>query len=164
MPRVVRKPGPGEQVLKQFLDGIKGDKVGKVGWFESAKYNDGTPVAYVATINEFGCPEKNIPARPTVRPTIAEQQGNWRRLAAQGAKAILAGRYTVAQVLEGIGLQAVGDIKKTISKLTSPALKESTVKNRLRRRADRKTIGGLTKPLVDTGRMLNSLTNVVEDK
>lgn len=32
------------------LDGL----VGKTGWFATAKYEDGTPVAYIAAINEFG--------------------------------------------------------------------------------------------------------------
>ena len=32
------------------LDG----KVGKAGWFHTSRYADGTPVAYIAAIQEFG--------------------------------------------------------------------------------------------------------------
>ncbi len=36
----------------------------QVGWFESAKYDDGTPVAGVAAIQEFGSAKNRIPPRP----------------------------------------------------------------------------------------------------
>ena len=38
MARVVRTPGPGKEQLRVFLEGLKTDKVGKVGWDKSAVY------------------------------------------------------------------------------------------------------------------------------
>lgn len=128
----------------------------KVGWFPSAKYVDGTPVAYVATIQEFGYPEGGIPPRPTIRPTISEQQGAWRDLMARAVRGIPKGTRTAYQCMEVLGLQAEGDIRKSIAQLTAPALAASTI-------AGRKGRGnGSTKPLVDTRYLINTLTSVTE--
>ena len=161
MVKVLRITGPGMAKLKALTQSQ--NEVGKVGWFESAKYEDGTPVAYVAAIQEFGSPERSIPPRPFMRPTIQEKQNSWQSLAASGAKAIIAGTQTISSVLDALGQRAAGDIRRTISKITSPALAMST----LRARASRKktTIGAVSrKPLVDTGTMIQSLTSTVEPK
>lgn len=47
----------------------------KVGYFENAKYPDGTSVAQVAFWQEFG--NKRIPPRPTFRPMIAKHSSTW---------------------------------------------------------------------------------------
>lgn len=148
--------------LLKSLDG----KVGKVGWFKEQKYNDknGTPVAYVATIQEYGYAPKNIPARPFMRPTIAAKQNEWKAIAQQGAEQIVKGNQTVNGVLELLGQKAAGDIKRTITRITEPPLSPKTIAARRAKRSDHNTIGLLTKPLIDTGYMLNSLTNVVEDE
>lgn len=50
------------QKLKQAADNLKSGKSLKVGFLEGATYPDGTPVAYIAAINEFGG-SAIIPAR-----------------------------------------------------------------------------------------------------
>lgn len=163
MVRAIIKEGPALKRLKAALPELGKMRL-KVGYFETAKYSDGTPVAYVAAIQEFGYPGGGIPARPTMRPT-ADAQGNpggeWSQIAAQGAKAILKGSATPGQVMDALGLKAAGDIRKAISKLQSPPLKPSTVAARQRGMADRKTTGSLTKPLVATGLMINSVGHEV---
>lgn len=180
MARVVRKKGPGAERLKVLLEGLQSDKVGKVGWFASSKYEDGTPVAYVAAIQEFGYGP--IRARPFMRSSIKMYKDDWRALAESGARAILAGNVTIDQVLEGIGMQAAGDIALTISQIYSPTLSPITVELRRARRAG-ETINGRRvgeaakatqsafwsggsgsayKPLVDTGYMISTLTSTVE--
>jgi len=163
MARVVRKPGPGMEQLKNALAALD-DKVGKVGWFESAKYPDGTPVAYVAAIQEFGYAAGGIPPRPMLRSTINEQSAAWIALVTSGAKAIMAGNSTTQNVMEALGLLAAADVRKKISTITEPALKPGTIKARMRKRADKKTVGNLTKPLVDSGLMLATVNNTVEDR
>lgn len=139
-------------------------KVGKVGWVNGSQYIDGREyVAAVAAQNEFGNPSKHIPARPFMRPTIAKQQGEWKKLTEQGAKQILLGKQTAGDVLEAIGLKAAGDVRKTISQVYEPPLSPRTIAARLAKRKDKKTVGNLTKPLIDTGIMFATLTNVVED-
>lgn len=148
--------------LMKDLDG----KVGKVGWFEKSKYDDkdATPVAMVAAQNEYGNPNKHIPARPFMRPTIIEKENEWKAIANKGAKEIIKGNQTVDDVLELIGLKAAGDIKRTITKIYEPPLSPRTIAARVSKRSNKTTMGLLTKPLIDTGYMINSLTNVVEDE
>lgn len=162
---IKRIPGPAQPQLKALLN-IKNDEniVGKVGFFESAKYVDGTPVAYVAAIQEYGSPSNGIPSRSFMRTTIAEKQKEWSRLAESGAKAILAGNETITTVLDKIGMKAAGDIRRKIASITVPPLKDSTIKNRLRRRADKTSTGTLSKPLIDTGIMIASVQSAVEPK
>lgn len=64
---VVRREGPGTAKVLAAIKGLDGLE-GKTGWFETARYPDGTAVAYVATIHEFGTPR--IPARPFMRPAV----------------------------------------------------------------------------------------------
>jgi hypothetical protein len=159
--KVQRKPGPGAERIRLLLANVS-DKVGKVGFFETSKYEDGTPVAYVAVIQEFGAPEQGIPPRPFMRPTVEAKTGDWQEIARRGAVAMLDGKASGEQVLEAIGIKAAGDIRRTISQVTTPALAQSTVDARRNARADKQTVGGLTKPLVDTGTLINSVQSVVE--
>lgn len=151
------------------LDGV----TAKAGWFESAKYEDGTQVAYVATIQEFGAHFTKygakagdystvIPPRPFMRPTVIREILRWTELMAAGAKAVLAGKSTASKVMEDIGLRAAADIARSITLVKSPPLKPSTIAARKRARSDKKTRGLLTKPLVDSGIMLSTVTNTVE--
>lgn len=162
MAKVIRQKGDGADKLKRLREALKTDKQGKVGWFDNAKYEDGTPAAYIAAIQEFGSPQNNIPPRSFMRTTIKERKQSWRDLAMQGAKAILNGKADVELVFEGIGQQAAGDIKKKISEITSPPLKTATIRARLRKMADQSVVGKLNKPLVFTGYLLNSIENKVE--
>lgn len=148
----------------------------KVGWFESAHYPNGTPVAYVASIHEFGVGP--IPARPFMRPAVADDGPNWMKLMGQGAKAVLNGTHTSRQVLEMVALKAAGDVAKKIKAVTSPPLSPTTLLGRyLGGYTGGKELGAAaallaqgpqnlgnvsTKPLVDTGQMIQSITGVVE--
>lgn len=158
--KVQRTSGQGHAALLKAIKDLA-QKQARVGFFENSKYEDGTPVAYVATIQEFGYAGGGIPPRPFMRPTIAEQRNAWRQALAKGAKAVMNGRLTVQMMLEQFGMMAAGDVKKTISAVTTPALKQSTLKARQRRK---KTPGVSTKPLVDTGFMLSQVSSDVVDK
>ena len=148
-------PGPEgarfELAMKQ-LGGLQT----KVGWFASSKYPDGTPVAYVAAIQEFGYAQGGIPPRPTIRPTIEAQQGAWRNIMGQAVRGIPKGTRTAFDCMELLGLQAAGDIRASIAALTSPALKPATLAARRRRG------NSSTKPLVDTRVLLPTLTHITE--
>lgn len=149
----VRRVGPGTDKLVATLDGLD-NLEGKVGWFESAHYPGGTPVAYVATIQEFGYAAGGIPARPFMRPAVADNGPEWMKLLGEGAQAAMEGRFTPRAVLEMVVLKAAGDVGKKIAAVTSPALSPRTI-------AARKNKS--TKPLVDTGQMIQSVTGKVED-
>ena len=157
------------------------DRVAQVGWFPSAKYEDGTPVAYVATVQEYGAPEVSIPPRPFMRPTVEQSKAAWMLLMRQGVLAVAEDRVTADEVLEGVGLQTAGDIRKAIASVTSPALSPTTLMLRKWRREGRKITGKTVgeaaaavaagesvagvnaDPLRDTGLMIATLTNAVGD-
>ena len=140
-----------QSVLKAF-----GDKKVDIGFFEEAVYPDGTPVAYVAAIHEFGYPAGGIPARSFFRPTIAAKANEWARQVAGASLAVIKGDTTADAALEGIGGMAAGQVAEAIARITSPALKEATI------RARTNASGGTSsKPLVDTGQMLQSVTHKV---
>lgn len=160
---VKRELGPGDKQLKAILAGLKKFTV-KVGWFESSKYPNGTPVAYVATIHEYGHAASGIPARSYFRPTIQAKQSEWKAKMKQAAQAILEGRATTEQVLEQFGGQIVSDVQEAILAVQEPALKEATVRARERKMAKGGITASLRKPLVETAYMVNSLTHTVENK
>lgn len=168
----VRRTGPGVATLTAALKSLDGLQA-KTGWFETAKYADGTPVAYIATIHEFGAVVLNpdavagayqggtggaapvvIPARPFMRPTVAEKGNEWVKLLERGAAQVLLGKATAKEIMEMVALRAAGDVGKTIARITTPPLAPSTIANKK----------GATKPLVDTGQMIQSVTGIVEEK
>jgi len=128
-----------------------------IGWFD-AKYENGTPVAQVAMIQEFGLPEKNIPPRPFMRIAKLDHGNEWDRQMADDMKLVHKGRATQEGVLNELGKTIIRDIKQAIMNVVYPPLKEETLKNRRRK-------GNYSdKPLIDTKRMFDSLTFKVEEK
>lgn len=123
---------------------LKGKEV-RVGWFESAVYEDGTPVAYVATIQEYGDPSHNIPPRPFLRTAIADRKSEWIALLRDGFKAVARDEMRAEAALDLVGLQAAGDIRKAITRVTSPPLSPITLLLRKWKRQGRaitgKTVG-----------------------
>ena len=171
---ITRVISPEGKRLKEALKHLEG-KVGKVGWFEGARYNDAkaTPVAYVATIHEYGSPKNNIPPRPFIRPAISKHEHEWAKIAEAGSKAVLAGHTDIGTVMEAIGQKAKAHIQKEITLVYSPALAEKTILARIRKnstlskkkgRLSERSIGLITKPLIDTGHMLATVANTVESE
>ena len=146
------------------LSKVMGDANNKslqVGWFESAKYGDGVPVAGIAAQNEYGNPKMGIPPRPFLRNTIESQSPTWSKIIEQGASAVVAGSHSIENVLNKLGLKAAADIKNGISSGNFTPLKQSTIDARLRKKADGKTVGSLDKPLVEEAIMINTITHEV---
>lgn len=161
--KVTQTKGNGQKELEFLIKNLEG-KQGQVGFFETSKYENGIPVAYVASIQEFGDPSHNIPPRPFMRPTIKRESTKWLKLLEDGFKAIARGEITLKAMLEQFILVPPADIKITISQLMEPALKKSTIAARKRRRANKKLTGSLDKPLLDTHYMFDSVQGVVVDK
>src|SRR3954468_10164154 len=111
----VKRGNPkGFETLAARLKELSGVET-KVGWFSSAKYEDGTPVALAAASNEFG--HGPVPPRPFFRTTVAEQKNAWAGYAAQGARAVLKGTHTAHDVMDGLGERAQEDVKETINQI-----------------------------------------------
>lgn len=178
-----RVPGAGREILDKALVDLNKTSA-KVGWFETSRYPDAnaTPVAYVAAIQELG-PH----ARPFMRPTADERDKEWAALMLQLSRQIVKGNMTVHEAMSAIGLQAEGDIRRTITRINAPPLSLITLMARKARLDGKKVTGATigefaariaaegeaairaevagisTKPLNDTGYMLATLTHVVED-
>lgn len=161
---VRRVPGEAAATLSIAIAGLDG-KVGRVGWFKTAVYPSGVPVALIAAINEYGWPEHNIPPRLGMRATAERMQGAWAQVAQAASRRVLRGELTPEQALDLIGQKAAGDIRKNISQVSSPPLKTATVEARLRGKKQGKVVSlSIAKPLVHTKHLLNTLTNTVEDE
>jgi hypothetical protein len=162
--KVTRKAGKID-ALRQTIKGLDGAE-SKVGWFPSAVYEKGQPVAGIAAVQEFGSPSRGIPPRPFFRTTAIEKRGEWSKNAEQLARRAATGKMAPELVMEGVALAAGGNVRATITKIQSPPLKQSTIDARKRRLAD----GGasakatIAKPLVDTGIMLATLSYEYQGK
>lgn len=146
----VRRSGRGADALTAALRQLDGVQA-KAGWFETARYPDGKPIAGVAYFHEYGTVK--MPARPFMRPTVDDKRNEWTDTLAKGAAAVLRGEATALGVMEATALKAAGDIGETITRVTSPPLSPRTIARK-----------GFAKPLVDTGAMLQQLTGVAERK
>lgn len=178
----VKRSSPGAfQKLDLALKQLKGIET-KVGWFPSARYETGTPVAYVAAIQEFG--HGPIPPRPFFRPTVLNEQAAWREYAAQGAKAVLNGTISAVAVMDALGERAQEDVKQTINQITSPPLSPITLELRaMKHKNPALKVGGRIvgeaaakvrqpgyqlasgtpdKPLVDSKLLITTLTHTTE--
>lgn len=145
-----------EAAIRKMLDDLEKKEV-RVGFFENSKYPDGTPIAYVAAIQEFGYGP--IPPRPFMRPAEEANKGKWIKGIAAGVRGVIAGNVTLDHALEQVGMVAAGDVRKAIKAVTAPILKESTVQARQRRKKGKKAVS--RKPLVDTGQMLQAVNSAV---
>lgn len=145
--------------IKKMLAELDAKQI-QVGFFETAKYPDGTPIAYVASIQEFGYGP--IPPRPFMRPAELQNKNKWQAGIAMGVKAALNGAITINAALEQVGMVAAGDVRKAIRAVTAPPLAESTIRARQSRKKTKKSAS--TKPLVDTGQMLQAVTSAVVNK
>lgn len=144
------------EAIKKMLAELEKKEI-RVGFFENSKYPDGTPIAYVAAIQEFGYGP--IHPRPFMRPAEEANKGKWIKGIAAGVRGVIAGNVTLDHALEQVGMVAAGDVRKAIKAVTAPILKESTVQARQRRKKGKKAVS--RKPLVDTGQMLQAVNSAV---
>lgn len=119
----------------------------KVGFLEKSKYPDGTPVAMIAAINEYGAPSRGQPPRPFFRRMIAAKQGEWPK--AIGGL-LQANNLDVVRALDIAGKAIADQLRESIQNLTDPPLSPSTIRRK-----------GFDKPLIDTGFMWNSVDHEV---
>lgn len=177
---------------RQFIKDLSAKQV-RVGWFANNVYPDGTPMALVAYVNEFGGSRTTkdgntitIPARAPMRTTLRENEAHFsdaaRRLIAKG----ITEGHTVDRVLSRLGMVAVAAVQQTIEDGQPPPNAEATVDGMLLRRKkvdadgnvtyeeyragsaskEARTFGqgkGFNSPLIDTSRMMNNVSYVVED-
>ncbi len=119
-----------------------------VGFQNGATEDDGTLIALVAALNEYGVPSHNQPPRPFFRRMISKNKGSW---AGDSAKLLKQYDYDVPETLGVMGDVIKEQLEDSIRELKSPPLSPVTIQRK-----------GFSKPLIDTGNMLNSVTKVVK--
>jgi hypothetical protein len=141
---------------KRELERAKAAEViAKVGIFGDTTENQRTdgPLTNVeiGTVHEFG--GGNVPERSFLRSTLRVNREKYKATIAAGVQAIAKGRATLHQVLEVVGMQAAHDVKARITQGAGipPPLAPATVAAK-----------GSSRPLVDTGQLVNSITHRVE--
>ena len=151
----------GGEKTREMLQGIgrrltNATKV-RVGFLAGATYPDGTSVAMVAAIQDFGAPAAGIPPRPFFRNMIAAKKGGW----PDAIRVLLKDNdYDALRTLQQTGEAISGQLRQSIIDTNDPPLAESTLRSRgvpgmVYDPKDSKTFGA--KPLVRTGHLLNSI-------
>lgn len=148
--RYVRSGDKLEAALSDISRNLKKAAVVRIGFLEGATYPDGTPVAMIAAIHEFGAPAAGIPPRPFFRGMIAAKSSEWPEGIEQQ---LVATDYDTELTLERTGAAIAGQLRQAIVDFVGVPLKPATIAAK-----------GFDKQLVDTGHMLNSVDFEVEEK
>jgi hypothetical protein len=145
-----------------------------VGFLENATYPSGENVANIAAIQEFGAPKAGIPPRPFFRTMIEAKSPEWPEAV---GNLLVANGYDAAKTLGQTGAAIQGQLQQSIIDTYAPPLSQVTLMLRKMRAEDPdlvvsgKTVGEAarrvasgestegvsTKPLVDSGTLLNSI-------
>lgn len=165
------------------------DKVVQAGIL-GGQYANGTNIAYIGAIQEYGAPQANIPSRSFMRSTSAERRKDWTKAYGDGIAAVAAGQLSAEDLMEMVGSLMAADIQKKISEIDAPALSPITIMLRGMRSHDPDLVvtgrtvgeaaarvangddnyGATTKPLVPaeaeggTGLLLKSISHNAVDR
>ena len=122
-----------------------------VGFFETAKYQDGEYVATIAAIHNFGSQSRNIPPRPFFTHTILGVQ--------RAVEALFdrAGSVKMLQILGEVGQYVENIMKRNVRNGPWQQTAPATIKRKSRYR----NTGGTPQPLIDTGYLRQSITHLV---
>lgn len=173
----------GGEGLQKALDEIA-KKVSKassvdVGFLEGSTYPDGKSVPEIAAIQEFGAPKAGIPPRPFFRTMIEVKSPEWGEAV---GNLLVANNYDAAKTLGQTGAAIKGQLQESIIDTYNPPLSPITLMLRKMRAEDpdlvvtgatvgeaarrvaagESTEGVSTKPLVDSGTLLNAVSYEVK--
>ena len=139
----------GERFYRQINE-LKSKKV-FVG-FQSggAEEDNGTDVVDVAAYNELGT--SRIPSRPFIRDSVDKHRDKISSVCKSQVRRIVTGAIT-EDCLKKIGIFGVSLIQEEITKGSFVPNAESTIRKK-----------GSSKPLIDTGRMRQSVIYVIKDR
>jgi hypothetical protein len=116
-------------------------------------------VAAIAAVNEFGSPERRIPARPFIGGSFDAHVEEYRLLLRQVADGVLTGKISLKDGLSLVGQRASADVKNFVTQgeQVPPPNAPYTLKKKLAK-TYRGAAKGEPRTLVDTGRMINAVT------
>lgn len=138
------------QVLERVAVALSKPAVARIGFLEGSRYPDGTPVALVAAIQDYGAPAAGVPARPFFRNMIAAKKQEWPGAI---AKALKRTDNDVEKALDMVGAGIAGQLRQSIRDTNLPPLKAATIARKQS-----------SKPLIDSGHLLASVDHDVQVK
>lgn len=168
-----------DRALRNLTNKLRKASVVRVGFLEGATYPDGTSVATVAALQNFGAPGAGVPARSFFSDMIAQKSPAWGERFLGVLKRV---GYNTDAALNLMGEGIASQLRRSIIDMNSPALSPVTVllRDRFRDHAEitfadvqqaRRDVaagkgvvanGALAKPLVWTGHLLASVDKEVE--
>lgn len=105
----------------------------------------------IGTFHEFGT--EHVPQRSFIRGTVDAKRAEINKFVSDQLGRVIEGKETVDTSLAKVGEKVRAEIKGRIRAGIQPQLKPATIKGK-----------GSSKPLVDTGQLLNSITYEVRKK
>lgn len=135
--------------LQELVRNLSKSRSVKVGFLAGSTYPDGTPVAMIAAIHNYGAPRAGIPPRPFFSNTIAQKRSEWPG-AVQGL--LKANNFDTKKTLQLMGEAIKSQIQQGIRDTNSPPLKPATIRRK-----------GFSKPLISSGQLINSVNYEVTD-
>lgn len=117
----------GEKLQARLAEMAKNLETGhalSAGFMPGNTYPDGTPVAMVAGIQEFGAPGAGIPPRPFMRPAVAHNSSQWGDAIADQ---IVKQGYDGERTLRLVGEVVAADIQQAIVDVNEPELSQVTL-------------------------------------
>jgi hypothetical protein len=111
--------------------------------------HDGITMIELAAIHEFGSPAAGVPERSFIRRTFKEKERELSRVCAALARDYITGKVSLERALNQLGAWGAAEVKKTVTvgDGVPPPNADSTKRRK-----------GSDRPLVDTGRMIDSVT------
>jgi len=149
--------GKGISALRKRLE--KSKRVVQVGFPSSKTHSpDGTSMAFIASVHEYGAPSAGIPERPFLKAGIEGGKEGQARLNKVNLVRILNGETDFDTALMQLGEMAKGNVQDYINQGDFAPILPATIAARKRRSV------GSSKPLVDTGQMRQSVSYELGDK
>lgn len=149
-----------DKVYKKILKELKNCKkyIAKVGIIgdEGTKAIGKVSVLTYALANEFGT--SRIPARSFLFSTAKEEKNKWAGIIEDGYNKLLQGKWEAKAILHKAAIQAKDDVIDKISSNIPPPNSPATIKRKTKGR------GGITRTLIDTGRLRSSINYAVVEK
>lgn len=143
---------PGKTSLQQIYNWVtaRPDYV-RVGLPDTPHEQAKLTIAELGAIHEFGAPRANIPERPFLHPAMREGAPQIERLSQVLLFQLQNGQTTKEIALEKLGLLGVRLVQQKIDEGPFVKLKDATIARK-----------GSSKPLIDTGQMVQSVTFAIE--
>lgn len=111
----------------------------------------GEKIATIAAVHEFGNSDGRIPERSFLRVPLRSNQADFAAVIAGNLPKVISGELSMTQLMDQVGARAASASQEAISAGIPPPNAPSTIAEK-----------GSSKPLIDTGRLRQSITWVVE--